>query len=251
MEAAAAAAGAVGAANAGAGGAVAVGVAGSPSRAVISASLSAGEPLRARPACSAAIADLLHFFPAATHFATSSLMPALGALVAVAEVGDAGAAAACAGVGAGAESADAGAVAAGAESASTFSQSMGRPAFNASISASVSSGKPSRLRLACSIAKNELLSALRGQGGRCPITPFTAPFGESSAISACPPGIAPQNHAQTSKLNGRPTCNRECILHHLVCHEKYDDETAVVGWKRAFHQLLNRLLKKSEANTSS
>ena len=41
---------------------------------------------------------------------------------------------------------------------------MGRPAFNASISASVSSGSPSRWRLACSIARNELLSALLGKG---------------------------------------------------------------------------------------
>ena len=70
---------------------------------MISALLSAGKPLRLRPACSAAMADLLHFFPAATHFATCSLMPALGAVVAAAAAGAAGAAAVVAGAGVGGE----------------------------------------------------------------------------------------------------------------------------------------------------
>jgi hypothetical protein len=132
-EAAVAAAGAVGAA--------AAGVAGSPSRAVISAPLSAGKPLRPRRACSAAMVDLLPLFPAATHFATSSLMPALGALVAAAGAGDAGAAAVAVDAGVGGEPAEA-----GAEDASPLSHSMGWSAFNASISASVSSGRPLRWR---------------------------------------------------------------------------------------------------------
>src|SRR5579862_6980525 len=44
----------------------------SPSRADISALFSAGKPLRPRRACSAAMVDLLHFRPSATHLATSS-----------------------------------------------------------------------------------------------------------------------------------------------------------------------------------
>src|SRR5215469_2842210 len=57
-----------------AGAAAGAGATGSPSKAVISASVSAVRPLRLRRACSAAIADLLHFLPCATHLATSSLM---------------------------------------------------------------------------------------------------------------------------------------------------------------------------------
>src|SRR3989442_6751175 len=53
----------------GAGAAAACG-AGSPSRAATSASVSAGSPFRPRRPCSAATADLLPFFPSATHFAT-------------------------------------------------------------------------------------------------------------------------------------------------------------------------------------
>jgi hypothetical protein len=152
-------------AAAGAAGAAAAGVAGSPSRAVISASLSAGKPLRPRRACSAAMVDLLHLFPAATHFATASVMPALGALVAAAEAG---------------------------EAASPLSHSMDWPAFNASISASVSSGRPLRWRHACSIPITQLLSAFLDQGERCPRKPFTTLLGESSAIRPCPLVLGPK-----------------------------------------------------------
>src|SRR5207342_540608 len=72
--------------------------AGSPSRAKTSASVSAGKLLRPRRACSAAIVDLLHFFPSATHFATSALMGPRAAFAAgaagAAAAGAAGAAAA-------------------------------------------------------------------------------------------------------------------------------------------------------------
>src|SRR5712691_3899502 len=68
-------------AAAGAAGA-ATGVAGSPRSAVTSSSLSGGNPLRFRRACSAATVERLHFFPAATIFATSSLMPAFVSLAA-------------------------------------------------------------------------------------------------------------------------------------------------------------------------
>src|SRR4029079_14564888 len=52
--------------------------AGSPSSAVSAASVRSRRLLRLRRACSAAMADLLHFFPAANHFCTSSLKPAAG-----------------------------------------------------------------------------------------------------------------------------------------------------------------------------
>jgi len=139
-------------------------------------------------------------------------MSALGAVVVVAaaaaEAGAAGAAAAGAGVGVGGET-----VVTGAEAASPFSHDMGRPAFNASISASVSSGRPSRFRLACSIARNELLSALLGKGGRCPRTPCPAPWGESSAICTCPLVLDP-------KLTHRFNCeeySRCCQLPSIAC----------------------------------
>ena len=61
---------AVGAGAAGA----AAGATGSPSKAAISESLSAGSPFRPRRACSAAMVDLLHFRPSATHLATSALI---------------------------------------------------------------------------------------------------------------------------------------------------------------------------------
>src|SRR5581483_5873539 len=54
--------------------------AGSPNRAVTSASVRAGRLLRLRRACSAAMADLLHFFPAASHFSTSGLKPVVWAV---------------------------------------------------------------------------------------------------------------------------------------------------------------------------
>jgi hypothetical protein len=80
-------------------------------------------------------------------------------------------------------------VEAGAEATLPVSHGMGWPAFNASISASVSSGRPSRFRQACSIAMSELLSCFLGQGGRCPSRPFTTLLGESSAICTCPPTV--------------------------------------------------------------
>src|SRR5438270_10554308 len=63
-------------------GAAAAEVAGSPSRAVTSASFNAGNPLRLRRACSAATTDRLHFFPAATMDATSGLIAWLELLAA-------------------------------------------------------------------------------------------------------------------------------------------------------------------------
>ena len=134
------------------------------------------------------------------------------------EAGDAGAAAVIAGAGAGAET-----VAAGAEAASPLSHDMGRPAFNASMSASLSSGRPSRFRQACSIARIELLSGFLGQGGRCPSTLFTTLFGESSAICTCPLVSDPKLRTD-SKLGDHPACDRKSIvdvvnfshrLHHL------------------------------------
>src|SRR6185295_7714894 len=71
---------ATGAATAAAGGASAT--EGSPSSAATSASVRAGRLLRPRRACSAAMVDLLHFFPSATHLATSALMAPLGAFAA-------------------------------------------------------------------------------------------------------------------------------------------------------------------------
>src|SRR5208282_2044152 len=180
-------------------GAAAAEVNGSPSRAVISASFSAGKPLRPRCACSAAIEDLLHFFPAATHFATSSLISALGALVAAADTEDVGAAAVVAGAGVGEEL-----VAAGVMAAPPLSHGIGKPAFNASISASVSSGRPSRFRQACSIAISELLSCFLGKGGRCPRTPFPTLLVESSAICTCPLVLDPKTYAQTEDLGVAP-----------------------------------------------
>src|SRR5579864_8634817 len=61
----------------GAGGA-AIDSTGSPSKAAISTLLRAGKPFRPRRACSAAMVDLLHFLPSATHLATSSLRPLAG-----------------------------------------------------------------------------------------------------------------------------------------------------------------------------
>ena len=130
----------VAACAAGAAGAEAAGAAlsstGSPSRADISALFSADKPLRPRRACSAAIVDLLHFRPSATHLATSGLMPP-----AAAEGAAAGGAAAGGGAGAELAAAGVGVLAAG---AAPSSHGMGCPALRASISASVSSGNPLR-----------------------------------------------------------------------------------------------------------
>ena len=87
-----------------------------------------GKPLRPRRACSAAMVDLLHLFPCATHLATSSLMPPAAAAGGAAAAGAdaAGVAATGAGVLAGAAGA----------AAPPTSHGMGCPALSASISAS-------------------------------------------------------------------------------------------------------------------
>src|SRR5262249_31621124 len=116
---------------AGALGAVAAGAAGSPHSAVTSASVRAGKPLPPRRPCSAAIADLLHFFPSATHFATSALIGPEGAAgVAAGTAVVAGTGAACA--------------------------ATGSPS-SAATSESLSVGKLLRPRLACSAAIADLL----------------------------------------------------------------------------------------------
>ncbi len=101
-----------------------------------SESVSAGKPLRPRRACSAAMVDLLHFFPSATHLATSALIGPLGALAA------------------GAAAAGDGAAAAAGALASTGSPSR------ADISALFSAGNPLRPRRACSAAMVDLLHLL-------------------------------------------------------------------------------------------
>src|SRR6266851_317453 len=110
---------------------------GSPSRAATSEAVKAGRLLRPRRACSAAIVDLLHFFPSATHLATSALMGPLGAGVEAAGAAGAGVAAA-----------------AGGALASTGSPSR------ADISALFRAGKPLRPRRACSAAMVDLLHFL-------------------------------------------------------------------------------------------
>ena len=67
-----------------------------------------------------------------------------------------------------------GAAAAGAGAPAPPSQGIGTPALRASMSASVNSGRPERLRYACSADITELFSALRGQAGRRPRTPDSA-----------------------------------------------------------------------------
>ena len=130
---------ATGAATAAAAGASAA--AGSPSRAATSEADRAGKPLRPRRACSAAIVDLLHFLPSATHLATSALMGPLGAGAAATGTADE----------AGAEG---GAAAAGGALSSTGSPN------SADISALFSAGKPLRPRRACSAAMVDLLHFL-------------------------------------------------------------------------------------------
>src|SRR5450631_710858 len=147
-------------------GAAAAGAAGSPSRAVISASFNGDRLFRLRRACSAAMEDLLHFFPAATCFATSALIPPAAA--ATGAEGAAGAEAT--GAAAGGADAAAGAPPAAAE----VSQAMGTPALRLAISSSVSHGKPERLRYACSAAITEGLSAALGNTGSRPRTPLAA-----------------------------------------------------------------------------
>ena len=126
--------------------------AGSPSSAATSESVRAGRPLRPRRACSAAMVDLLHFFPSATHLATSALIGPLGALAA---------GAAAAGVGA--------AAAAGGALASTGSPSR------ADISALFSAGNPLRPRRACSAAIVDLLH----------LFPCATHLATSSLIASC------------------------------------------------------------------
>src|SRR5438552_10750814 len=115
---------ATGAATAAAAGASAV--AGSPSRAATSEAVSAAKPLRPRRACSAAIVDLLHFFPSATHLATSSPMPPAAATGVISEGG-------IAGEGAGVDAVAAGTLAeAGDAPDPPSSHDMGWPALRAS-----------------------------------------------------------------------------------------------------------------------
>src|SRR5207302_7100424 len=121
------------AAGDGAGAAAACG-AGSPSRAVTSASVSAASPFRPRRACSAAIADLLHFFPSATHLATSSLITPEAGAEAEAAAGGADSA--------GAAGTDVATVVAVELPPSPRSHGIGSPAFSASISVSLRRGRP-------------------------------------------------------------------------------------------------------------
>ncbi len=131
---------ATGAATAAAAGASAA--AGSPRRAATSEAVKTGRPLRPRRACSAAMVDLLHFFPSATHLATSALMGPLGAGPAAPGAAGVGAAGAV------------GAAAAGGALASTGSPKR------ADISALFRTGKPLRPRRACSAAMVDLLHFL-------------------------------------------------------------------------------------------
>ena len=128
---------------------------------MISASFKGSRLLRLRRACSAAIEDLPHFFPAATILATSGPIPdaapapaattgATGGAAAAAG----GAAGAAAGVAAVAGGAD-GAAPAGAPPAAVRSHAIGSPVFRLAISSSVSNGRFERLRYACSAAITE------------------------------------------------------------------------------------------------
>jgi hypothetical protein len=121
--------------------------AGSPSKAVTSASFNAGSPLRLRRACSAATEERLHFFPVATIAATSALMvpPAAGVAEGAAGAVFAGTAGAFSAGEAEVGSAGAGG-GVGAELPSPVSHGICTPARKASISASVRSGRPERLR---------------------------------------------------------------------------------------------------------
>src|SRR5207302_4213618 len=107
---------------------------GSPRRADASASVSGGSPLRPRRACSAAIADLLHFFPSATHLATSSLITPEAGAEAEAAAGGADSA--------GAAGTDVATVVAVELPPSPRSHGIGSPAFSASISVSLRRGRP-------------------------------------------------------------------------------------------------------------
>ena len=78
-----------------------------------------------------------------------------------------------------------GAAGAGAADPSPASHGMGTPALSASMSASVSNGKPERCRYACSAEMTELLRALRGHFGSRPSAP-PAVFVDSSDIRPYP-----------------------------------------------------------------
>src|SRR5438128_1519889 len=132
--------------------------AGSPSRAATSDAFRAARPLRPRRACSAAIVDLLHFFPSATHFATSALIGPLGMGVAATAATAAGAAGAAGG------------------GALTSTGSPNR----ADISALFNAGKPLRPRRACSAAMVDLLHFL----------PSATHFATSSLIVPADAGAA-------------------------------------------------------------
>src|SRR3954447_495443 len=175
---AAAAGRALGAAEVTAGGPAAGAVpAGLPSRAVTSASVRAGRLLRLRRACSAAMADLLHFLPAANHFCTSALKPAAGVGAATAGLATTGVVAGTVGLG-------------GAGAPSPFSQDICTPALRASTSASLSKGSPERLRYACSAAMTELFRALRGHLGSRPRVFSSAIRPESSITNGLLPPAA-------------------------------------------------------------
>src|SRR5262249_54509691 len=132
------------AAGTGAGVAARAGVAGaalstgSPRSADASASLNGGRFFLLRRACSAATADLLHFLPSATHFATSSLIvPPLAGGAAVAT----GAALTTGAAGTGLT-----ALGTATTPDPPSSHDMGMPAFKAWTSAWLMGGKPFRLR---------------------------------------------------------------------------------------------------------
>src|SRR5207248_1679996 len=143
----------------------------SPARAAISASVNRVWPVRLRRACSAATADLLHFGYEARSALTVSVIPGPEAALAAAGAtpGDAGGVAG-AGVAKAGAAGDGAAAAAG--TPSPRSHGIGSPALRAAMSSSLSSGRPDRLRYACSAAITELLAGLRGQGGRLPSTPL-------------------------------------------------------------------------------
>ena len=125
-------------ATAAAAGAAGAAAAGSPNSAAISSSFRGVTPFRLRLAFSAAMEDLLHFFPAATCFATSGLMlPETAAGVGGGATTEAGA------VGAAGISES---VAAASGAPAPPSQDIGTPALRASISASLNSGRLERLR---------------------------------------------------------------------------------------------------------
>ncbi len=163
-----------------AGAGVAAAAGSSPSSRAMSASVSGARWLRWRRACSAAMEDLLHLKPPFS----SSAAAGLGAAA------EAATGAAAAGVAEGAGAAGAGGAAAA--GASPRSHDMGCPAFSASTSSSLISGRPERLRKACSAAITELFSGLRGQAGKRPSSPPATALDPSSAILVHPFATARQ-----------------------------------------------------------